>query len=279
MDTPPAHPRQLQLLLFSAERALAHSHGFKALTTKSEAPPNARKDQISWLRRALKYSTSLYDIARALSEGSPASIDQRTLAELTIYHLGIRAELSFERSAWEAALTDMATRRKLLSTLAEAARDSYDQALAIEFIDAYDPLIRFSAYKLGHKESHDIEGVVKDVDDDMMEEALPGIGKLVEGLRGETNVAEMEKGRKELENVTFAGEKVELRSAEIVGVMLKVQEALGKVQGKAEAGKGRGMRGWDRVLAVLGEAEGIARKLLEDHEVSSMAARLSFDEC
>ena len=264
----PAHSRQLQVLLFSAERALAHSHGFRSLKTKPNPPPNVKKEQISWLRRALKYSTELYDIALALSKDS-AGIDQRTLAEIAIYHLSIRSELSFEKSAWEAALTDLAARRKLLSTLSDAARDSYDQALAVEFIDGHDPLIRFAAYKLGHKESHDIEGVVKDIDNEMMEEAFPGIGQLVEGLRGETNVEEMEKGRKELENVTFAGDQIELRSAEIVNVMLRVQEALGKVQGKKSDGvKAGGMRGWDRVLAVLGEAESIARRLLDDHEVS-----------
>lgn len=261
-----AHCRQLQILLFSAERALAHSHGFKAASNKPEAPRNARQDQRSWLRKALKYSTSLYEIATALSQDG--TMDQRTFAEITIYHLALRAELYFDRSAWAEAVTDLAARRKLLSTLAEAARDSYDQALATEFIDTYDPLIRFAAYKLGRQESHDIEGVVKDVDGEMMEEALPGFGKLVEALRGETNVEEMEQGRKKLEDVKFAGDSVELRSAEIVGVMLKVQEALSRVQGRSEGGRGKGMRGWDRVLAVLGEAEAIAKRLVDDHEVS-----------
>ena len=191
----------------------------------------------------------------------------QSFAEITIYHLSIRAELSFERSQWAEALTDLAARRWLLATLADAARDSYDQALANEFIDEFDPLIRFCAYKLGRTESHDIEGVVKDVDDEMMEEALPGVRKMVEGLRRETRADEMEAGRQTLEDVEFAGEKVELRSADIVGVMLRVQEALGRIKGKEKGGRGRGMKGWDRVLGVLGEAEGVARRLLEDHEV------------
>jgi signal recognition particle subunit SRP68 len=250
----------LQLLLFSAERALAHSHELKSLRTKPDAPVSTRKEQISWLRSALKSSTSLHSIVSKLAE--EGNVNQRTLAEITIYHLSVRAELSFERSQWAEALTDLSARRKLLSTLADAARDSFDQALALEFMDAYDPLIRFGAYKLGRAESHDIEGVVSDVDDEMLEEAVPGFAKLVEGLRGETGVEEMEKGRKELEDVQFAGDKVEMRSAEIVGVMLRVQEVLGKM------GKSKGMRGWDRVLGVLGEAEAVARRLLEDHQVS-----------
>ncbi|GFZ44667.1 hypothetical protein JCM24511_02391 [Saitozyma sp. JCM 24511] len=258
--------RHLQLLLFSAERALAHSHELKSLRTKPNAPGSTRKEQISWLRSALKSSTSLHTIVSKLAE--EGKVNQRTLAEITIYHLSVRAELSFERSQWAEALTDLSARRKLLSTLSDAARDSFDQALALEFMDAYDPLIRFGAYKLGRAESHDIEGVVSDVDDEMLEEAVPGFAKLVEGLRGETGVEEMEKGRKELEDVQFAGDKVEMRSAEIVGVMLRVQEVLGKM------GKSKGMRGWDRVLGVLGEAEAVARRLLEDHQASSSSTSL-----
>lgn len=253
------------MLLFSAERALAHSHELKSLRTKPNAPGSTRKEQISWLRSALKSSTSLHTIVSKLAE--EGKVNQRTLAEITIYHLSVRAELSFERSQWAEALTDLSARRKLLSTLSDAARDSFDQALALEFMDAYDPLIRFGAYKLGRAESHDIEGVVSDVDDEMLEEAVPGFAKLVEGLRGETGVEEMEKGRKELEDVQFAGDKVEMRSAEIVGVMLRVQEVLGKM------GKSKGMRGWDRVLGVLGEAEAVARRLLEDHQVSRALLR------
>ncbi|ORY27371.1 hypothetical protein BCR39DRAFT_469451 [Naematelia encephala] len=268
--------RQLHLLLFSAERALAHSHELKALATKPNPPANVRREQISWLRRAAKYASSLYDIARSLSESSQLS--QRTLSEITIYHLSVASELSFERQQWAEALTSLACRRHLLSNLALGARDSYDQALATEFIDAYDPLIRFSAYKMGRAESHDIDGVVADIDNEMMEEALPGFAQLVQGLREELKVSEVEDGRKTLDEVNFAGDKVEFRNAEMVGIMLRVQDVLGKMQGKRDGGKGRGMKGWDRVLGVLGEAEGVARRLLDDHEASRSATSLRSTE-
>lgn len=264
----------LQLVLFTAERALAHSHEFKAQLAKPNAPKETRKEQISWLRRALKSSAQLHSISQALAAESPARLSQQTLAEVTIYYLSLRAELNFERAAYADVLADLAARRRLLNTLADAARDSYDQALAVEFMDAYDPLIRFSAYKLGRTESHDIDGVVADIDNDMMEEALPGLAKLVDGLRAETNVAEIEAGRRTLDAVEFAGDKVEFRNAEIVDAMLRVQDALGKLKGKADTGKGRGMKGWDRVLGVLGEAEGVARRLLDDHEASGSSANL-----
>ncbi|KAK8844612.1 hypothetical protein IAR55_006459 [Kwoniella newhampshirensis] len=270
--------KHLQLLVFSAERALAHSHELKALKAKTH---NIKRDQISWLRRGLKLSTQLYDLVQSLSsssDGMALKVDQRTLAEVTIYHLTIRAEVAFERSNWISALSDLAVRRRLLTILAEGAKDSYEEALATEFIDAQDPLIRFCAYKLGRPESHDIEGVMKDVDEEVMEEALPGLKKLTEGLRGETGVEEMEQGRKRLEDVEFAGEKVELRNAEIVAVMVRVQEVLNKLaEGKKSRTKGKGgkgMKSWDRVLSVLGEAEGVARKLLEDHESSGSSTSL-----
>lgn len=264
-----ANRSHLHLVLFSTERALAFSHELKALSSKPNAPPQTRREQISWLRRAYKLASSLHDIARSLS-GS--RLNQRTLAEITIYHLSIRAELSFERGAYADVLAELAARRQLLETLAGAARDSYDQALATEFIDAYDPLIRFSAYKLGRAESHDIDGVVADIDADMMEEASPGQKKLVDGLRAETGAAELEAGRKTLDEVEFAGDKVEHRNAELVSAMIKVQEALGRLSKAGTSGKatGRGgMKGWDRVLGVLGEAEATARHLLDDHEATA----------
>jgi signal recognition particle subunit SRP68 len=239
--------------------------------------PNAatRKDQISWLRRALKLSESLHSIASELSTSTDggAKVDARTLTEVTIYHLSLRAEVSFERSQWAETITDLAVRRRLLSTLSDAARDSYDQALAAEFIDSYDPLIRFAAYKLGRAESHDIDGVVADIDEEMQQEALPGVAELVSRLKQELGSAEMEAGRATLEDVRFAGEKVEMRSAEIVKVMVKVQEVLGR-----QKGKGKGMRGWDRVLAVLGEAEAVAKKLVDDHEVGLVPLRTLIDQ-
>ncbi|WVQ92836.1 hypothetical protein IAS59_006653 [Cryptococcus gattii] len=262
--------RQLQLLLFSAERALAHSHELK------KDKNHSKKDQLSWLRQAFKLSTQLYSLVQSLaaaSSGLPARVDSKTLGEITIYHLTIRSELSFEKSSWIESLSDLACRRKLLATLAEGAKDSYDEALANEFIDSHDPLIRYCAYKLGRAESHDIEGVMADIEADVLEEALPGMSQLLESLRTETGVEEMEEGRRRLEDVEFAGEKVELRNAEIVGVMVRVQEALSKL-GDGKSKGARGMKRWDRVLSVLGEAEGVARKLLEDNEANGASSSL-----
>ncbi|KAL7422851.1 signal recognition particle subunit srp68 [Cryptotrichosporon argae] len=262
--------RHLHLLLFSAERALAHSHELKALIAKDPSSRTAlRKEQLSWLRRAHKFASTLHSIGSALASSSAASasasVSQRTLADLAIYHLAVRAELAFEKGQWAEALADLAARRRLLGTLAAAAADSYDAALATEFIDAHDARIRYAAYKLGRAESHDIDGVVADVDADMCEDALAGFGALDAALRSETGVDAAEAGRRELDSVAFAGQPVELRHAEMVKAMLRVQAALAQLGDRAADGKSKakGSRGWDKVLAVLGDAEAVARQLLD----------------
>lgn len=256
--------KHLQLLLFSAERALAYSHELKALATKQGAPRTARKEQMSWLRKAAKYATELQDIVAAVAKTDPERINFQTRAEASIYYLSVKAELAFERAQYADVLAALAARRELLDTLASAARDSHDQALAVEFSDAYDPLIRFSAYKLGNAASHDIDAVVADIEPAMREEALPGLSELVSGLREETKAGEMEAGRRTLDEVVFAGQKVEFRSAEIVDAMLRVQDAQARLA-KAQGGKGKGgMAAWDRLLGVLGDAEAVARRLLDD---------------
>ena len=210
------HLRKTQsplLPLFSAERALAHSHSLKS---------KDRRGQLSWLRKALKHASTLTSI------------------EGTIYHLGIRAELSFERSDWAATLTDLAARRRLLAALANSAADPYHQALANEFIDNYDPLIRFSAHKLGREDSHDIDGVVADLDE-MLD---PAIAKMIQSLPHVVDSSPQ---------VTFASQTIPVRNPKVTTVMTKISTALAQLS--------KNMASWDRVLSVLGEAEIITKDL------------------
>ncbi|WRT63535.1 uncharacterized protein IL334_000440 [Kwoniella shivajii] len=310
--------RDLQLLLFSAERALAHSHSIKSeltrikskntntttSTSKSKTSPNSspsalKKDQLSWLRKSLKISTSLFDLINALSsipdkvdgdndknEQSKMIINQKTKSEMTIYQLTIRSELFFEKGDFGSCLSDLAVRRKILSLLNQGSKNSYDEALSNEYIDSHDSLIRYCAYKLGRNDSHDISGVMKDLesgngngddkdgDEDVLEAALPGLKDVLENLKNELGNEEIEKDKKKLNDISFSNEKIEFRNAELVKIMTKVQDVLYRFENK----KGKGMRGWDRVLSVLGEAEGIARKLKDDHEASGSSTSLRSNE-
>lgn len=222
---------------------------------------------MSWLRKAGKYASELQELVSTIAKEDSGRINFQTRAEVSIYYLSVKAELAFERGQYADVLASLAARRELLDTLASAARDSHDQALAVEFIDAYDPLIRFSAYKLGNTASHDIDGVVRDIEPAMREEALPGLGELVAGLREETKAGEMEAGRRTLDDVTFAGQRVEFRSAEIVDAMLRVQDAQARLAAKGSKAKGKGkggMAAWDRLLGVLGDAEAVSRRLADE---------------
>ena len=187
---------------------------------------------------------------------------------MAIYHLSIRAELAFERKSYDESLIDLAIRRSLLSILSNSS-DSYDAAVAQEYMDQFDPLIRFSAHRLGRGESHDIDGVVADVDGEMMEETLPGYSTVANSLRGEIGAVDMEGARKDLQGIVWAGEPIQIRNGDLVKVMAKVQIEMAKLQATSGSGSGsesgsKSMRGWDRVLSVLGEAEAVARRLVDE---------------
>ncbi|WWC85681.1 uncharacterized protein L201_000547 [Kwoniella dendrophila CBS 6074] len=305
--------RQLQLLLFSAERALAHSHELKAEKAKptatSPSQSTLKKDQISWLRRSLKISTELFDLIKLIgnssSSPSPSSseesglslrINERTKAEITIYQLDIRSEILFEKSNFGECLTDLIVRRKILQILGENSKSSYDEALSLEFIDLKDPLIRYCAYKLGKKDSHDIQSIINDLDDEdtTLKESLPNLNELINNLKKELG-NDVQEDRNKLNDITFGGssksndnekQKIEFRNAELVKIMSKVQETLNNFKAKSEKAnsnsnsnsqkknKNVSMRGWDKVLSVLGEAESVARRLKDDNEASGSSTSL-----
>ncbi|WWC57928.1 uncharacterized protein I303_100463 [Kwoniella dejecticola CBS 10117] len=276
--------RHLQLLLFSAERALAHSHEFKAQKAKpnpSSSPYHLKKDQISWLRRSLKLSTNLFDLVNALTQQDQVAgvkLNTRTKVEVTIYHLLIRSELYFEKANYGNCLYDLVAVRKLLTILNGNSKNSYDEALSNEFIDLDEPLIRYCAYKLGRSESHDIQGIVNDIEDKTLEEeSLPGYISLADQLKEELS-GQMEVDKAKLQPIVFAEQPIELRNPELVNVMIKVQETLGRFESKKSNNKNRSknvsMKGWDKVLSVLGEAEGVARRLKDDHEASGSSTSL-----
>ncbi|WWC66940.1 uncharacterized protein I206_100847 [Kwoniella pini CBS 10737] len=276
--------RHLQLLLFSAERALAHSHEFKAQKAKpnpTSSPYQLKKDQISWLRRSLKLSTNLFELvnnAPTDDKVDGVKLNVRTKVEVTIYHLLVRSELYFEKANYGNCLYDLIVVRKLLNILNENSKNSYDEALSNEFIDLNEPLIRYCAYKLGRSESHDIQGIVNDIEDKTLEEeSLPGFISLSSNLKEELS-NQMEVDKAKLQPFVFAEQKIEFRNPELVNVIIKVQETLSKFESKRNNNKNRSknvsMKGWDKVLSVLGEAEGIARKLKDDHEASGSSTSL-----
>ncbi|KAJ9126524.1 hypothetical protein QFC24_001551 [Naganishia onofrii] len=294
--------RTLQLLLFQAERALAFSQELQREVTAVGQNQNAstyaiKKEQNSRLRKAVAYATELYDIAQELSAAENPRLDALTLAEIATYLLHIQATASFAKSRHEDAIVKFVTRRKLLALLSDNAITSHAQALANQSMDESDPLIRFCAYKMGRKQGDvaggqsEVDAIVADFDDEAFEEGLPGYKKLVTEVKQFIDKRDAVDGgvnKQMLEPIRWAGEAVEIRNAEVVRAMVKVQTALKALQSddakekeeqegvkktaKMRVGsRGRSMKRWDNLLATLGDAEAVARRQIVDDNDSSLA--------
>lgn len=216
------------------------------------------------------------------------------MTEIAIYLLQVQAKAAFGKANYEDAIIKFVTRRRLLALLSETAITSHAQALANQAMDETDPLIRFCAYKQGRKQSQvtaggqsEVDAIVADFDDEALEEGLPGYGKLVEEVTRQIERRDSAEGgvaKKMLEPISWAGETIEIRNAEVVRAMVKVQAALNALQteqakereqqegvkkvAKMRAGsRGKAMKRWDAALAALGDAEVIARRQIAN-EVS-----------
>lgn len=287
--------RTLHLLLFQAERALVFSEELQREATATSQNQNAsvfaiKKEQHSRIRKALGYAQELYTLAQELNAQELARLDALTLAEIAIYLLHIQAKAAFGKSHHDDAIVKFITRRKLLALLSDTAITSHAQALANQAMDESDPLIRFCAYKQGRKQSpttagqSEVDAIVADFDDEAFEEGLPGYTKLVERVNQQIarrDAAEGGVAKQMLEPITWVGESIEIRNAEVVRAMVKAQSALKSLQtseakekereegvkktAKMRTGsRGKAMKRWDNALAALGDAEATARRQIVD---------------
>jgi signal recognition particle subunit SRP68 len=260
------HPSSLLTLLFEAERALAFAHELKASKPADEAIAHDRKLQLSKLRRAFSYAEQLQNVSA--DPAVAARLSKRAVAEIAAYFLGIRAERSFEKHRWEDAVGDYVVRRKILRLLSDEATTSQERVLADEEMDLSDPLIRFCAYKLGRPESHDVEGVASDFDDDAVTELFPSYPSLVQDVKAEALVAKSASGMTDWDGQLAPG--VQVRHLELVQPMMRAQQAIKELSDKAKSGKSiKSMKLWDRVLSNLGEAEAIAQRLADAEQVGA----------
>ena len=183
------------------------------------------------------------------------------------------------RDEFEDALIQLSVARSLLDELAERAETSRGQALAILFADEIGPEIRYCAHALGRDKAYDIDTIVKEVAGRHRGDIVEGYDGLIKTFRGE-RAAGSAHDKKQLETLMWEGQPVPVRNPELVDVLLKVQEAEGKIavprdgtvddKGKNN-GKGlgskKGVAAYDAILLALSDAEDVARKLLEAQQV------------
>lgn len=184
------------------------------------------------------------------------------------------------RNDFEDALIQLCVARSLLDELAEGAETSRDQALATLFSDEFGPEIRYCAHELGREKAYDVDAIVKELAGRHRGDIVEGYDVLVKTFRGE-RAGGGAHDKKQLETLMWEGQPVPVRNPELVDVLLKVQEAEGKIavprdtgtvddKGKKK-GKGlgskKGVAAYDAILLALSDAEDVARRLLEAQQV------------
>lgn len=260
--------RSLQVVLFECERTWSHSQSLKA-QNKSNAHHQHKR-----LSKASQKSQSLLNLCQSIkSRLSPAH-----LAQVSAYHLFLKGALPFEQGKHEEGLNTLSVLWQLLNAIGEAAESGKEEALGLEMMDEVEPMARFCAYQLGKDTSKGVAQLSAQIaTSELCEKTLPGYDSLVKSL-------ESSKGeKKEKVELSWRGENIPVRSAELVEVVIKVKRVVESLEKDSrvvqEKKKGKGVRlgqksmsAYDKALAVLGEAEETTRKLVQDNKVSNERA-------
>ncbi|TFY69211.1 hypothetical protein EVJ58_g542 [Rhodofomes roseus] len=287
----------LQLIFFEAERAWAYSQELNLQANQATTDPKGaatkghdttasalRRHATSRLRRAVHWSTQLLSHCQTLYSSGRLSADD--LVQATVYTLIINGRLLRHRYEFDDALVQLSVARSLLDELASKAATSRDQALATAFADEIGPEIRHCAHEMRRPNSYDVDAIVADVAPKHRNQLVEGCDKLLASLGKEAESAAH--GRHKLETLMWEDEPVPVRNPELVDVLLRVQEAekrlkeAGKLEAQQEAaaggkkqgraGKGtrskRGVAAYDAILSTLSDAEEVARKLVEAHQLT-----------
>ncbi|OSD05642.1 hypothetical protein PYCCODRAFT_1457166 [Trametes coccinea BRFM310] len=296
----------LQLLLFEAERAWAHSQEMHqeslklasiAKGAKGAAAEDAQKKSSSnrkhatrRMRRAIHWATQLLSHCQALY--AQGRLPAEDLAQVTAYTLILNGRFLRQRYDFEDALVQLCVARNLLDSLAAAASTSREQALAVAFADEIGPEIRHCAHELRRDKAYDVDALVSEVAPRHRNALIQDCDALLARLGKESGGAAEERGK--LKPLLWEGEPVPIRSPELVDVLLKVQEAEeklvqarkadvksseapsnGEKKGKGAHGarsKRGGVASYDAILLALSEAEDVSRKLVESQKMSGATA-------
>ncbi|KAA1468438.1 hypothetical protein DENSPDRAFT_833726 [Dentipellis sp. KUC8613] len=275
----------LQLLLFEAERAWAHSQELLALASLPENSDKAaavRHNATGRFRRAVHWATQLLSQCQTLHAGSRLTAE--SLLEITVYTLILNGRFLRYRDEFEDGLIQLSIARSLLDELADSATTSRDQALATYFGDDIGAEIRYCAHELGREKAYDINGIVAEISAQHKAQIVEGVDNLVVKIRTEGQAAAQGQAKKKLGTLLWEGKPVPIRNPELVDVLLKVQEGEAKLkqensadpqasnkgvseQKGKKAQKGnkskRGVAAYDGILLALSDAEDVARKLVE----------------
>ncbi|XP_071952925.1 signal recognition particle subunit SRP68-like isoform X2 [Antedon mediterranea] len=195
--------RFLYLPLIHSERAWGH-----AMQLKQEAntEPRKRFHLTARLCKAVKYAEELELLSRS------AKCDARSKLEAQAYHAWMRGTLLFEREKWQESIEAFTTAKTIYEKLAEALNEE-QRAIYLQRVEEIAPNIRYCAYNIGDETAIN----------DLMQMRVKSGGEMSSNL--DILLAQTrEKQAATLSEVTWRGRTVPVKSEQIRGFFLSVQE-------------------------------------------------------
>ncbi|GAA5873588.1 hypothetical protein JCM8547_005624 [Rhodosporidiobolus lusitaniae] len=273
--------KHLQIALFDAERCWAQSQLLKQNLSDPSVSSKIKHHFAKRLSKASARAKDLLELSQSPSLSSRLSATH--VGQILAYYLLFVGSLAFERGKHQEGLETLSAAYEVLGALAASASSATEEALANERMDEVEPMLRFCAYRLGKDTSAGVNPIAKEV----AAETLPMLAPTWNELRGRIE-EEGKQGQKETVEVFWRGEPISVRNAELVGVAVKVKEALAsleqdqafgkkggegsegkkKADGKKEVLGARRMGTYDKALLTLSDAEAVASQLVEDDKIA-----------
>ncbi|GAA5823759.1 hypothetical protein JCM11251_003282 [Rhodosporidiobolus azoricus] len=277
--------KHLQIVLFDAERCWAQSQLFKSALNDPSASTTTKHHFAKRLSKASSRAHDLLDLVQSPSLSTRLSASH--IGQAHAYCLLLTGSLAFEKGNHAEGLRVLSAAYEVLSTLASTARSATEEALANERADEVEPMLRFCAYRLGKDTAAGVGAIAAEAAKKSLRTLVPSWDELKERLE-----AEGKEGKRETVEVYWRGEQVPVRNAELVGVAVKVKDALASLQkdqatgtkkgGEGSEGKKKAVEGgkkdilgarrmgtYDQALLVLSDAEAVASQLVEDDKIAS----------
>ncbi|CAE6405460.1 unnamed protein product [Rhizoctonia solani] len=263
----------IQLHLFESERAYSFAQELYEQFTKSD-DTRTRNISMGRFRRAVKWSGQLLSELQELHEAQPPRISSTGLAEATAYHLAIRGRLFRLQDEFQPGLEALVAARTVLDGLSKAAGSSRDHAIYVQFSDEVAPEIRHCGHELGLARAYDIDGIVATLGNKVASILIKDHEKLFAGIKSEGADNQGGDKVKQLQEITWEGKPVPVRSPELVDALLRVQQASDGLpttgQTNVKPTQTRGLiTKFDGVLLALSEAEDVAKKLADAQKTTS----------
>ncbi|KAJ3285673.1 signal recognition particle subunit srp68 [Borealophlyctis nickersoniae] len=264
--------RQLEILLYEAERAWAYAMELKR---ESTAEPRKRVHLVGRLRKAAQAAGKLENICQEVETEARTALDVQAYAAL------MEGYVLFEQQQWQAALDKFAAARTIYQKLAGAG-SAQQETLCQSAIDAIDPNIRYCAYNLKLKggQTMDIAELVE------MRNKSEGMGLDLLAAKVEGMLAQTRQAKAAEHPITWRGRTVPSRNMKLGESIMNVQDAVAELEkastplaakaGHIDTAAIEARLGlFDKVLGACWEATKIAEADVKEDEAATAKVKSS----